>query len=752
VLVDQDMRIVQFLGRTGRYLEPKPGDVNMDLYAMARDGLSVDLHSAMIEARQGDTPAVRPGVRIEGEEGIQLVDIEVSVLDRTDAHAYLVIFSQPRQAPDLPWPLEGDEGSAERRELSYLTRELETTRRVMQALVDEKDLANEELKASVEASQSTNEELQSIGEELETAKEELQSTNEELTTVNEELQSRNEDLGVLNDDLRNLLYSLQIPMVMIDKDMRIRRYTVGDGAVLKLVQADLGRSIYDVSLRIQNSDVRAWITRVMQTGQVMVRDVRDADGRWLSMVIRPYGKAGIEVAEGSVSEGAVILFLEIDAAKRGQLLLEESARLGEALAEIDAVIHAPNLADGVLERVLPLVAVAMCADEAAGLVRVEGGWELRSVWGQGIPLDSIGTVVTSDKVPVAELAAASLAPAISRADDRLQARLDSADRFVLGSAIVVPVAARRKAVGVLYLSYTDPRVQFTEAQHDFIRKVVVSLRLASEAALSTELLAEAVEQRTAKLDRAVLALEQAVSTKNRFLADVSHELRTPLNSIIGFSTILASDGAGELPEEARKQAGFIRESGRELLSVVNTLLDSASIEAGVVKPKIEPFRLDDLLSSIESTMGPPVRKAGLEFAINGPSAPVTVVSDCGRIREILFNLIGNAMKFTSEGSVTLDVSADQRKVSFAVTDTGVGIHPDDLAKVMEPFSQLAQPGLAKSQGVGLGLAISSQIAALLGGHMAVASELGGGSTFTLVLPLNTGDGPHWARRVTDLEE
>jgi PAS domain S-box-containing protein len=252
-------------------------------------------------------------------------------------------------------------------------------------------------------------------------------------------------------------------------------------------------------------------------------------------------------------------------------------------------------------------------------------------------------------------------------------------------------------------------------------------------------LEDRVEDRTRELSQAVEELEQALKIKDVFLSSMSHELRTPLNSVIGFSAILESGAAGELPAEAHRQIGFIHESGKQLLAVVNTLLDSASIAAGLIQPQIAAFELDEFLDTVESTMSPPVRAAHLAFAIRTPSEPVTLVSDGGKIREVLFNLIDNALKFTKQGCVTLDVTLDHGHVSFAVADTGVGIAPKNIDDIMEPFRQLPQPGVAKTRGAGLGLTISAKIAAALGGEIMVESELGVGSTFTLTVPVQGPD-------------
>ena len=191
-----------------------------------------------------------------------------------------------------------------------LHEELEATREYLQSIIEEQRTTNEELRSANEEIQSSNEELQSINEELETAKEELQSTNEELTTVNEELQNRNDELTLVNNDLNNLLSSVNIPIIMLGNDLRIRRFTPLAGDVMNLIAADVGRPVTDIKPNLKLTDLRRLISRVTETLETQEIEVEGNQGRWYSMRIRPYRTVDNKI------DGVVIVLFDLNAGLR----------------------------------------------------------------------------------------------------------------------------------------------------------------------------------------------------------------------------------------------------------------------------------------------------------------------------------------------------------------------------------------------------------------------------------------------------
>jgi signal transduction histidine kinase len=216
---------------------------------------------------------------------------------------------------------------------------------------------------------------------------------------------------------------------------------------------------------------------------------------------------------------------------------------------------------------------------------------------------------------------------------------------------------------------------------------------------------------------------------------MSHELRTPLNSIIGFAGVLGQGMAGPLNEEQAREIEMIRRSGDHLLALVNDILDLERIEEGGPEAVLTEFAVRDLLRDIVATVRPLASGKGVRLTIACP-AKARVTSDRGKLQQVLLNLVGNAVKFTDEGEVTLTCRIAGDSVFLAVRDTGMGIPPEELYMVMEDFHQVERTDGMKPEGTGLGLAISRRLVALLGGSISVESDPGLGSTFTVELPLD----------------
>ena len=233
-------------------------------------------------------------------------------------------------------------------------------------------------------------------------------------------------------------------------------------------------------------------------------------------------------------------------------------------------------------------------------------------------------------------------------------------------------------------------------------------------------------------------LAAASEAKSMFLRSMSHEFRTPLNSIIGFSGLMGKGLAGDVNDEQRHQLGLIEQSGRHLLALINDVLDLSRIEAGRVELSIAETDLNRLVASLVDSVRPEAEVKGLDLVFHAAEhlpAASTYRSDARRVGQIVLNLLGNAVKFTSAGGVTARVFQHAPgTIGISVTDTGPGIPAEDQERVFEEFIQSAYVPGAHEHGTGLGLPISRHLARLLGGSLTVASQVGHGSTFTLLLP------------------
>ncbi|SFQ17994.1 Signal transduction histidine kinase [Actinomadura madurae] len=235
----------------------------------------------------------------------------------------------------------------------------------------------------------------------------------------------------------------------------------------------------------------------------------------------------------------------------------------------------------------------------------------------------------------------------------------------------------------------------------------------------------------AELEEKSDQLRRAVEVKNRFWANISHELRTPVNGIIGLSRLLLDPAAEPVTPEQRHQIILIGETGGTLLALVDELLDMAKAEQGRLEPRPAPVNVPALLKHLAELMGPMAEQAGLTLSVDVSRAPPVIVTDREMLSRILRNLVGNGLKFTAEGEVRLAAGATSRHTEFVVTDTGVGIPPDEQERVFEEFYQA--PG-GTARGTGLGLPYARHLATALGGELLLESAEGEGTTVTLRLP------------------
>lgn len=354
VLVNSNLDVLQFRGRTSHYLEPAPGEASFNLLKMAREGLFGELKHGVGEARKANTRIVRRNIRMRIDGLRQRVDLTFVPLHLASASDDCVLVLFERSKPAAPGGRSADvstggtagqdagdaapESSHDRNpderkvgeletdeEIRQLRRELRATREHQQTILEEKEVANEELQTANEEVLSANEELQSTNEELETAKEELQSLNEELTTVNEQLQNRNQAMNQTNNDLINFFDSTRIPIVMVDRDMRLRRFTPAAEKLLYLNPQDIGRPISSVRLAVEIADIEKLVASVSDTMQRLELEVQDRDGYWYVARIRPYRTADNKV------DGAVIALTDIDEIKQSQQQYRDVAAFADAI-------------------------------------------------------------------------------------------------------------------------------------------------------------------------------------------------------------------------------------------------------------------------------------------------------------------------------------------------------------------------------------------------------------------------------------
>jgi two-component system CheB/CheR fusion protein len=334
VIIDDSLHVLQVRGETGHYLQIPPGELTTDLTRLLKPGLLAGVRSSIRKARQQGTQVRESGLRVKSGEEMRDIDLRVSPIRDPNSKepCFLILFDEPTRERKSRAPARGrgkpTASSAKRAqdEVQRLEEELRATRDYLQSIIESQEAASEELR-------SANEEAQATNEELDTAKEELQASNEELNTVNDELRARNLEQSSLNSDLRQLLESINVPLVMVGKDLRIRWFTPAMEPLLNLLPTDQGRPVTDLqSSAIPN--FRQLLTAALAGEQSHNIEIQNPAGRWLSLRILPYR------GPANAIDGAVATLIDIDDLKRARDFAEAVVGVvREPLIVLDAALR-----------------------------------------------------------------------------------------------------------------------------------------------------------------------------------------------------------------------------------------------------------------------------------------------------------------------------------------------------------------------------------------------------------------------------
>jgi two-component system CheB/CheR fusion protein len=333
ILCNDKGDVLYISGRTGKYLEPAVGKANMNVFAMAREGLRYELSHAFSTAMRQEKPVMVRGLRVANNGGTELVDLTVQRLTEPKQllGTVIVIIADAPVKPEPPRPKK-PHGGHEPHRVQALEQELQSARDDVQTAREEMQTSQEELKSTNEELQSTNEELQSSNEELTTSKEEMQSLNEELQTVNHELQAKVDELSRANNDMKNLLNSTDIATLFLDGQLNVRRFTTPTTKIIKLIAGDAGRPITDIASDLMYADLADDAHEVLRTLIFKEKQVTTRDGRWFVVRIMPY-----RTLENLI-DGLVLTFTDASASKALEGVIKEQAsqlrQMIEALPEL----------------------------------------------------------------------------------------------------------------------------------------------------------------------------------------------------------------------------------------------------------------------------------------------------------------------------------------------------------------------------------------------------------------------------------
>jgi len=337
VVVNEDLEVVQFRGHTGVFLEPASGEASLNLLKLARNGLQIELRNIIHQAMEKNSSVCSSDIHLRDKGKIKNISIEVEPIlgPANQSRFYLVLFKEimstaakkTKQKDTSPTIDITDESV----EIKRLQQEINATHEYMHTVIEQQEVANEELTSANEEIQASNEELQSTNEELETAKEELQSSNEELATVNDELASRNAELEELSNDLSNLITGLSIPIVMVNENLQIRRFSQAAEKLLNLIAADQGRPISHIKANINVPELEQALLRVIDSVKTEEVEVQDSQGYWYKVQIHPY-----KTLDNKIS-GALIAFIDINVMKESLDAAQQARQFSEAI--VSAIGH-----------------------------------------------------------------------------------------------------------------------------------------------------------------------------------------------------------------------------------------------------------------------------------------------------------------------------------------------------------------------------------------------------------------------------
>lgn len=696
VVIDNKMDVLQFRGEIDTYLKFSPGKASLNLFKMVRSSLLVELRATIYQAQRQKILVRKEGLRIEFGDRLRIINLEVIPFQpSTGSELYfLVLFEEaPPTVSNLSTvnPESQEQGDNEReivrlkQELAIANQERAATQEYLQAVIQEQEHINQDLKVANEEILSSNEELQSTNEELETAKEEIQATNEELNTTNEELRSRNLELHQVNNDLTNLLASINIPILMLTSDLRIRRFTPMAQRLFNFIPADAGRPLSDIRANLNIPDLELQILEVLDTLSIKELEVQTQGGHWYNLRIRPY-----RTTENQI-DGVVLVLIDIDVLKRSAATLEQ----------------ARNYAEGIVETVQ-------------------------------VPLIVLDSDFRINKANRSFYETFQVSP--SQTAQSLIFELGNGQWNLPGLRLLLEdILANDTSIQNLEVEHCFERIgQKTMLLNGW--KII----LEGDAQMILLAIEDITERKQFELERSdILAQEQSARqqaetanrAKDEFLSNLSHELRNPLNTILGWAQLIRTHDLDKATVTRAWET--VERSAKAQAQLIDDMLDVSRITNGKFHLNT---RLIDLVSVVDAAI------ESIQLSAEAKSIQIvshlnsaTVVGDEDRLLQVLWNLFSNAIKFTpSGGRIEITLEPVSTHALIRVSDTGIGIKADLLPHVFERFRQGDSGSSKATQGLGLGLSIVRHIVELHGGTVQAQSlGSGQGTTMTVRLPLRS---------------
>jgi two-component system CheB/CheR fusion protein len=683
VLINAEHEVLHLSNGVGRFLERASGEPSNNLLNNVRPDIRLELRTALFKAAQSSRSVETRLVQRQQNGHQVFLNITVRPLQKEEGMPplTLVVFDEVEESMR---PNDGEPADAARELLiSQLEEEIRQLKLHLQDTIESSETSTEELKASNEELQAINEELRSASEELETSKEELQSMNEELVTVNFELKVKVEERGHINDDLQNLIASSEIATVFVNRGMHVKRYTPHAANLFNLIPSDLGRSLFDITSRLNYPELEEDTASAFKELRSIERHVTSADGRHFLARVLPY-----RTAEDKI-EGAILNFFDITELRTAEDRVEageERLRRAAATTRDFAIITTDES--------------GLITTWNAGAQRIFG-YEEREMLHR-----PIAVIFTAEDqahgVPQAEMRQAT---ELGRAEDERWHQRKDGSRF-FSSGVMTPLES---------------------AAGGGFAKIARDMTGTKQQEL-------AQEHRLFKEKKASLSAQMANELKDKFLAVMSHELKQPLNLIQMNAELLMHQPEAAGNPTVLRVGETIKRAVASQTRIINDLLDLSRIRTGKLRLTRVQVDLGELVQSVASAAVADVPGKNLTLETHCDPG-VFCFGDRVRVEQIVWNLLSNAVKFTPEnGRISVRVETEGEFAKLTVSDTGCGIESEFLPHVFGMFNQAGGSTSLPNGGLGIGLALVQELALAHGGRAEVQSAgLGQGAQFTVWL-------------------
>jgi two-component system CheB/CheR fusion protein len=791
LVVNEEYDIVHLSERAGRYLHVTGGEPSQNLLKLVRPELRLELRSALYQAVQRHTAVEARGLKVTVDDRTETINIMVRpVLNITDvARGYiLVLFERVAEEPGTNDVVASSDEPLARQ----LEEELIRLKGQLRDSNEQHEFQAEELKASNEELQAMNEELRSTAEELETSREELQSIIEELETVNQELKVKVEETTLTSNNLQNLINSVDIGTVFLDRSLRVAFFTPSARDLFNLIPTDFGRPLSDITGKLDYDPLGTDVEQVLTKLQSLEREVKTTEGNVYLMRILPY-----RTSEDRIN-GVVVTFINVTSRKKAEDALRASEERMRMIIEsakdhaiftigLDRQIKTWNTGaeaiTGYSEKEIidqPADVLFLPEDCQNGVPQYEiqkarehgfaenERWHLRKdgskFFGSGTvrPLHDDTSVIKGFVKIMRDLTKSKMAEeALRQSEERLRIALESAEM----GAWDLNLSANTLKWNAQHFLMLGLDPQETERDPTYFLKFVhpedvevvntkLNKALQEGGVFQTEFRILRADNKKARwmysYGRTILKDEHGSATrmtgviydvtkrkrleqqKDEFIVIASHELKTPVTSIKGYAEILLEKLEKLQEKDSAVMLKKLISQVDRLADLIKDLLDTTKIVEGKLALNLTPFDLNKAIAAQLEELQDIYTTHIIDFQ---PGKIKKVTADKERIEEVLSNLISNAVKYSpEEKKITVSTETVTEGVKVSVSDEGIGLYAEDQQKIFHRFFRVQNPELSASSGMGLGLYISAGIIRQHGGRFEVESTPGRGSTFSFILP------------------